>query len=199
MSSYKGDSRRGKGLTIFENRIQSVCSGLGITVTKEEIKDIATVLVDIWSEYLSPDPDCIPVLEMLKKDKILALISNFDHPPYVYDTVTRTGLAEYFNTIIVSGDVGINKPDPEIYHLALRRTRLRPEEVVYIGDTGEDVEGSLSAGMTPILVQRKIDDTSIINQYTQDRNPVVPSLPDIERLTDIKIISGLPELIDILN
>lgn len=186
-------------LTIFESRIKNVCSSLKIIVETEEIKDIATVLVDIWSKYLTPDPNCIPMLEALKQNKTLALISNFDHSPYVNDTVNKNGLARYFKTIVVSGDVGIRKPDPEIYHLTLRRTRLQPEEVVYIGDTDEDIRGSLSAGITPILIQRKREDTNVLERQSLNKNPVVPPLPDIDSLNDVKTISSLLELIEILK
>jgi len=127
------------GLTIFERRIQALCSDLKIEVRIREIKDIAVRLVDVWREYLLPDPDSILVLETLQQDKTLALVSNFDHPPFVYDAVHTSGLEKFFETVVVSGDVGFKKPDPRIFHLALQRTGLQPEEVVYVGDTDEDI------------------------------------------------------------
>ncbi|MFC1920615.1 HAD family hydrolase [Chloroflexota bacterium] len=186
-------------LTIFECRIESLCSDLGVSIEVQDIKDISTALVYIWSKYLPLDPDCIPMLEILRQNKTLALISNFDHPPYVYDTVTKFGIKEYFKTIIVSSDVGIKKPDPGIFHLALQRTGLQPEEVVYIGDTDDDIQGSLSAGITPILIQRKQTETNVPARYSVDENPVLPPFPSVKNLEDVKIISSLSELTDILE
>jgi FMN phosphatase YigB (HAD superfamily) len=61
------------------------------------------------------------------------------------DTVIKR--VRFFTAIVISGEVGIRKPDPRIFHLALQRTGLQPEEVVYVGDTEEDIAGAL--GMHP--------------------------------------------------
>jgi putative hydrolase of the HAD superfamily len=64
------------------------------------------------------------------------------------------GVEEFFATVVISGDIGINKPDARIFHLALQKTGLQPEGAVYVGDTEEDIAGSLTAGIGPILIQR---------------------------------------------
>lgn len=186
-------------LTIFERRIKSLCTSFEITVETGEIKNIASALVDIWAKHLLPDPDCISVLEMLRQDKILALISNFDHPPYVYNALNNTGLAEFFPTVVISGEVGINKPHPGIYTLTLEKTGLLPEEVIYVGDTEDDVRGALSAGITPVLIYRKQTDSEGRTEYSTDKNPVVPPVPDVSNLTDVRVITSLLELNDIID
>ena len=48
----------------------------------------------------------------------------------------------------------MKKPDPRIFHIALEKTGLEPNEVVYVGDTSEDMLGAHAAGIQPILIAR---------------------------------------------
>ncbi len=183
---------REDGLTVFERHIQAFCSDLEVSASVEAIKHIANmILTNALQRHISLDPDCHPVLEALRQHKTLGLISNFDHPPYVHALVRELGLEKYFTAVIVSGDVGIKKPDPRIFDVALRRARLKPEEVVYVGDAEEDITGSLSAGIVPILIQRSRSDRTV--------SPLVPTQPSIGILPGVRTIDSLLELVDILE
>lgn len=62
------------------------------------------------------------------------------------------GLAEAFDTVIVSKEVGLSKPDPRIYALALERLGVAASEVLFVGDSPvNDVQGPQSAGMRAAL------------------------------------------------
>ena len=53
--------------------------------------------------------------------------------------------------IIVSGDVGVEKPDREIFEIACERLGIAPAEAVYVGDNRKnDVDGALGAGMRAV-------------------------------------------------
>jgi putative hydrolase of the HAD superfamily len=55
--------------------------------------------------------------------------------------------------VIDSGNVGVMKPDPRIFHLALDAMDLKPEDVWYVGDmAGIDVVGARKAGLWPVLM-----------------------------------------------
>jgi len=191
--------KREDGLTIFERRIQALCSDLEVSMKATDIKHTATTIVNAWQKHFFLDPDCHPVLEALQQHKTLALISNFDHPPYVHALVRKLGLEKFFTAIVVSGDIGIKKPDPRIFDLALQRTGLHPEEVVYIGDTEDDIACSLSAGIAPILIQRNQLDQSDVASDFKVEYPSIQTQPNTKNMTGIRIIGGLPELIDILE
>jgi FMN phosphatase YigB (HAD superfamily) len=64
------------------------------------------------------------------------------------------GLGDAFDAIIVSAEVGVKKPDPEIFRIALERTGVEPGSVVHVGDSDEDVQGAIQAGIRPILIRR---------------------------------------------
>jgi putative hydrolase of the HAD superfamily len=64
-----------------------------------------------------------------------------------------TGLAASFRTVVISGEVGIGKPDPDIFALTLREIGAKPESAVMVGDSWErDVLGALDAGLPAVWV-----------------------------------------------
>jgi HAD superfamily hydrolase (TIGR01549 family) len=64
----------------------------------------------------------------------------------------QVGLTPLLDVIIDSGIVGVEKPDPAIWNLALEPLALQPAEAAHVGDILEvDVQGAAKAGLTPIL------------------------------------------------
>ena len=60
----------------------------------------------------------------------------------------RSGLARLFRAVVISGEVGIAKPDPRFFHLASRTLGLGDDEVLVVGDVpGTDIRGARAAGM----------------------------------------------------
>jgi putative hydrolase of the HAD superfamily len=63
------------------------------------------------------------------------------------------GLARYLDFVLDSAEVGVEKPDPRIFRLALERAGVRPPEAVYVGDLySVDVLGARGVGMPAILL-----------------------------------------------
>jgi epoxide hydrolase-like predicted phosphatase len=60
-------------------------------------------------------------------------------------------LDELFEAIVISGDVGMHKPEPAIYMLGAERLGLRPEECVFVDDLRENCQGAEEIGMTAVL------------------------------------------------
>jgi putative hydrolase of the HAD superfamily len=102
-----------------------------------------------------PFPDALPTLRGLhEQSKTLAVVSNWDLA--LPTLLAELGLAEFFNFVLPSAEIGIEKPDGRIFRLALQRLGLRSQEVVHIGDQYEaDVVGARAVGITPILLDRK--------------------------------------------
>jgi HAD superfamily hydrolase (TIGR01549 family) len=83
----------------------------------------------------------------------LGLISNFTYAPVVYVSLRKLGISHYFNSIVVSGEVGWRKPHKKIFAEALQRLRVSASEAVYIGDCPmEDVKGSVESGLRTVFV-----------------------------------------------
>jgi putative hydrolase of the HAD superfamily len=58
---------------------------------------------------------------------------------------------DIFDAIVVSGDVGLHKPEPEIYLLAAERAGAEPGTCVFVDDLRENIAGAEAVGMTGVL------------------------------------------------
>ncbi len=96
-------------------------------------------------------PDAHEVLTYLKSKYVLHLISNgFKESTEIKIAGSRIG--DYFDQVIISENVGVNKPDPAIFQHALDVAGARKEESLMIGDSIEaDIRGALGFGMDAIF------------------------------------------------
>jgi len=163
--SRKAPKKENDNLTVYELRIQDQCNDLDLSVEPKEIKKIAGTTAAIWQKQISLAPNAITVLKEIKQSKVVGLITNFDHPPHIYTLITEKGLEPLLDVVVISGEVELKKPDPGIFNIALEKTDLKPHEVVYIGDTDEDVTGAQAASIVPILIQRRVP---VKNGYAYD-------------------------------
>ena len=94
------------------------------------------------------------ILEKLKNSSItLGVVSNWDSR--LHTILKGTGLAEYFDFILASAEVGSAKPDKKIFIEAIRRSGVKPAEVCHIGDDlRADIRGANSVGIEAILIDR---------------------------------------------
>ena len=93
----------------------------------------------------------VPLLKELKKrGKLVGVITN--GPSYLQNhKMDESGLREYCDIVVVSGDLGVHKPDKRIFELTAERLGLKCEECVYVGDHPiNDIQGALSSGMSAI-------------------------------------------------
>lgn len=95
--------------------------------------------------------DAEEVLAYLKNKYTLHIISN----GFKETTLTKMRLSNlnpYFENVIISEDVGVNKPNPRIFEYALEKARAQKEESIMIGDSLEaDIYGALTFGMEAIF------------------------------------------------
>jgi putative hydrolase of the HAD superfamily len=101
-----------------------------------------------------PFPDVEPVLGELQGSYHLALVTN--GPPCLQREKLRAcGLEPFFREVVISGELGIGKPDPRIFEHALSRLNVSPAEAVMVGDGLErDVLGAKQAGLIAVWVRR---------------------------------------------
>ncbi len=179
-------------LSTYGRRIRALARDLEVEMTAAEITQLADRSLDAWMKFLHPDPACHHVLGNLQQKYSLALISNFDHASYIRALLQRQNLAQYFDTILISDETGSAKPAPAIFHTALEKTGLRPEEIVHVGDSADDVKGAKAAGIMPILIDRQT------TGHTADYKSEPLMQPRQTWMSeDLKTIRGLSELLDL--
>ena len=118
-----------------------------------------TDLADHLSEdyvYWSPRivrlvPGTMELLEYLKPKYHLHLITN-GFQEVQHTKLSGSGLEPYFETLTVSEEVGVKKPNPEIFHYALRKAGAKAKDSLMIGDEmAVDIDGARAAGMDTLL------------------------------------------------
>jgi putative hydrolase of the HAD superfamily len=82
----------------------------------------------------------------------------------------RDAFPELFDGVVISGEVGLHKPQPEMFKLGCERIGLPPEECVFVDDLRENCDGAEAVGMTAIL-HRGADTT----------------IPELERLLEVEL------------
>jgi len=82
----------------------------------------------------------------------------------------RSLFPELFDGVVISGEVGLHKPQPEIYLLGAERAGVAPAECVFVDDLRENCEGAEAVGMTVVL-HRGADTT----------------VPELERLLGVEL------------
>jgi putative hydrolase of the HAD superfamily len=102
----------------------------------------------IWS----PCDGAMQLLDQLQKQSVrLGIISNFDRR--LYTVLGNLDMLDYFESIIVSSEVGVDKPAKEIFEEALRRFHVTPDQLMHIGDEPEaDGQGARNAGIDALIV-----------------------------------------------
>ena len=107
----------------------------------------------------------------------LGVISNGDSRQQ-RQKLTSTGIIDRFSIVIISGDIGVFKPDPQIFKEACSMAGVEPSECWYIGNNFEaDLKGSLSVGMNGIWLNR-------------NDNGSTQGVTTIKSLLDLKDIIG---------
>ena len=98
--------------------------------------------------------DVFPTFDALQELGLgISILSNWG--THLRAVLRRFGLDQYAQFVIVSAEVGIAKPDPRIFHLAISKAGSPPHRLLYVGDhIGDDIEGAQSAGLDALLIDR---------------------------------------------
>ncbi len=112
-------------------------------------------LVDRLFAGMGPDEPMIEAVKTAKRSGVkTGLISN----SWGRGRYDRDAFPEMFDGVVISGEVGLHKPEPEIFHLGAEKIGVPPEECVFVDDLRENCEGAERVGMTAVL-HREPDET----------------------------------------
>jgi putative hydrolase of the HAD superfamily len=131
-----------------------------------EIEDRAG-LVDRMFGGLQPDEQ---MLEALRKARAAGIRTGLISNSMGAGRYDRDAFPELFDGVVISGEVGMHKPEAEIYLLGAERAGVPPEDCVFVDDLRENCEGAEAVGMTAVL-HRGAEGT----------------VPELERLFDVRL------------
>ena len=79
--------------------------------------------------------------------------------------ITREKVIDVFDSVIISAEVGVIKPEAQIYQLALDQAKVKAEEAVFVDDMNINLEGCEDVGMTGILFKDPQESIRQLNQF----------------------------------
>jgi len=158
--STLGEDRHSKLMKLFvEWHLTNTSSEQFIKDLDKEIS-IKQEELSIMERFIAPDqykkyPETDEALSALKEAGVkLVLVTN--SPPTSKRSFEKMELAQYFDKTIFSFEIGLMKPNKEIFQEAIKSSGVALEEVLMVGDSLEkDVKGALAAGLNAILIDRK--------------------------------------------
>ena len=123
----------------------------------DKIAPLSGKLTRLWRDRDGrrvPRPDTKKVIiELSKRGYCLGIIANTITETEIPDWLEADGLAQYFETVILSSVFGHRKPGPEIYLEAARSVGVDPARSVYVGDNpSRDILGARLAGFGMVIL-----------------------------------------------
>jgi putative hydrolase of the HAD superfamily len=105
----------------------------------------------LWTVPIDGAPDIVAGLK--QRGLRLGVVSNAEGR--VERDLDGAGYRGLFDTVVDSHVVGVEKPDPEIFRIAMSRLSADPATTIHVGDVpAVDVEGARAAGVVPVLLDR---------------------------------------------
>jgi len=111
---------------------------------------------DLLGHYrtLTPYPEVVDTLKMIRKAGIRTAISSNGEPTMPDDAVRAADLSPLIDAVYSVEQVGIFKPHPLVYRIAVDKLKLKPERIAFLSANGWNIAGAASFGFTTILINR---------------------------------------------
>lgn len=134
-------------------------SDYGLISHKDYIEQIAALAGMTYEEALTHISDgsqinklLLDYAQSLRKTYKLGMLSNISAES-MNSYFTQADRSKYFDDVVISSEVGMVKPHPEIFELASKRLGADPSEVIMVDDIAENLDGARSVGMHTILYE----------------------------------------------
>jgi len=143
-----------QGVSVGKERSRRILARLGIEADEAFIDSLTEAFYLAVLEHLQLYPDADEALRLLRGRFVLGLITN--GPADIQRAkVERLELPKRVDYVLISGELGIAKPDPQIFHHALGLAQVGAEEFLFVGDSPEtDILGAKEAGVWAAWINR---------------------------------------------
>ena len=146
VEAQRGESHKEIEATI---RFRHFLALLGVPDADDSlVQQAVEVHMDVVTGAFRLPPEHRRLLEDLRRRFHLGILSNFDYAPALLRLLEAQGIAEWFEPVVISADIGCRKPGAEAFAAALARAPAPLEAVLHVGDTWvADVEGACGASI----------------------------------------------------
>lgn len=175
-----------------KERINIMARFLGLNISEEFLSWASRVFSDAGFDKLPYlNKEAISTLNLIKNLGLkIGLITNVSRDGRAYEKLLkRLKIIDYFDSLSFSSEVGYAKPNKNIFNHAINNLKLRPSEVVHVGDLYElDVFGAINFGMKAILY------TGLFKVYKKVRG-----IQEIVNYKNCIIINDLRDVIKVIS
>jgi putative hydrolase of the HAD superfamily len=127
---------------------------LGYTDEYPEIEE------EFLEECYTIDPEFIQIAGKLRENYKLAMLSN-DLKEWSEFLRNKFNINQFFEAIVISGEVGYRKPDKKIFEILLKKINSKPEECIFVDDKLENLNAASKLGIKNIrFIRNKIKSKS---------------------------------------
>jgi putative hydrolase of the HAD superfamily len=135
-------------------RFRRVFAALGVALDPADVYRAAETYRVGYSSSRQPIEGAADLLAHLRRSVAIGIVTN-NLLGEQQDKLRVCGLAKYVDALVASEDVGVSKPDPQIFRIALERLDVSEDEVVMVGDSWvNDIEGAHAARIRAIWFNR---------------------------------------------
>ena len=165
-------------LPTCKTNIEYVSGKIGLPVKTAAIKEATKIRFEFTVRSLMPRPHAIEILSYLKKEGYkTGLVSDCSHEVSI--VWESTPFAKLIDIPVFSCEVGVKKPDPRIYFMALEQLAIEPQDCLYIGDgSSHELTGALKVGMHPVWIRIPNEDKFRIDEE-EWKGTVISSLKEV--------------------
>lgn len=171
-------------ISIDEARIERfrvLLSSEQTIATDDEARTAARCYRTAFDAAFQPVPGAIELLKRVKAECPIGIVTNHFLAEQV-KKIAAIGVESFVDQLVVSEEVGVPKPDPRVFELALSRLGSTPDQAVMIGDSwSSDIVGATALGIPAIW----------LNRYETQ-------CPDASLATEIKSLEPVDEIADLI-
>ena len=141
--------------TMRLQRTRAFLAELGEFLTDEEVADRESRRAAAMSRSWQLFDDVEPCLHLLRSTGIMLAAVTNAAGLYQRGKLAAVGLVDAFDVVVIAEEVGVAKPNAEIFQLACDQLRIAPHQAVHVGDRLEvDAVGAVRAGLTGVWLDR---------------------------------------------
>ncbi|MBF9140387.1 HAD family hydrolase [Hymenobacter properus] len=135
-------------------RFERLLAPYWATATAAEFNDFMRANQWHYSRLRQPVAGALALLQALKPRYRIGIVTN-NRTAEQEEKLAFLSMTDFVDALITSEEVGVPKPNPRIFEVALKRLGARPEQTVLVGDNWQaDVLGALAVGIRPVWLNR---------------------------------------------
>ena len=137
-----------------QTRFRNMLEGLAVDLSEAEVKSAFQVYLNAYVENRIPTEGAIDLLAYLKPRVRVGVVTNGLHEVQL-EKLCYLGLDEWVDFLLTSEEVGVKKPNAEIFVRALVKGKASVEQTIFIGDDWDsDIQGAHNLGIKTIWLNR---------------------------------------------